>query len=579
MQVFGYSFNTKSVLQTLFTMAYTCALVLAVIVYPAAASVDDLEDQFKQLFKEAYIPGASVAILRDGEIVHSLAYGDANRATGSKVNPETLFEAASLSKALFAPIVLQLVEEGKLQLDRPLYRYFKQPLPDIEDYKAFAEDERYKQLTARVVLSHTSGLPNWRSQNDGKLAFTSDPGEAFTYSGEGFQLLQLAVERITDKSLEELAKDRIFQPLDMRHSSYVLTEAQAETAAHGHRILGMAAGKWPVESGYSAFSLHSNANEYARFIQAILRNELLSEASHRILLSPQSQQLKDDERPFTMYWGLGLAVHVEEGKTYFWHGGSNSNFKALAVAELQSGDGVVFFSNTDLGEYIFPELVDIALPNFGLSHEFMLSAFSNARFTDGLKLGLALTEMPFAEATKPFRNERGELTINGKQLSDIAIELSETGMDNVASLLIKESVLQYSDNEHINYAAGILAMRAGNYDAARRSMQKALQLNPGLTQANRVLKGLALAENGGDSTFVLNGFNDASLVTLAGTFNDWHPMSIPLKKNADGWRINIALPSGEHYYKFIVDGEWMFDPDNVKRGEFGGIMNSLLVID
>src|SRR5581483_7339401 len=112
---------------------------------------------------------------------------------------------ASFTKVAFAYTVLQLVQEKVLDLDRPVYQYLPKPLPEYEDWADLAGDGRWKKFTARMLLSHTSGLPNWRYfEDDKKLHIHFEPGTKYAYSGEGLQLLQLVVETITKQPLQEL---------------------------------------------------------------------------------------------------------------------------------------------------------------------------------------------------------------------------------------------------------------------------------------------------------------------------------------------------------------------------------------
>jgi CubicO group peptidase (beta-lactamase class C family) len=142
------------------------------------------------------------------------------------LNPGTIFEAASLSKPVFAYMVLRLADRGEFDLDRPLH--------EMLEYPRLAHDERYKRITARIVLSHGTGLPNWGGE---KLTLRFDPGTDYGYSGEGFVFLQKTVERVTGRSLDELARREVFEPLGMTRSSYVWQERFAGNAAYARNWL------------------------------------------------------------------------------------------------------------------------------------------------------------------------------------------------------------------------------------------------------------------------------------------------------------------------------------------------------
>ncbi|MEM6381019.1 MAG: serine hydrolase domain-containing protein, partial [Bacteroidota bacterium] len=147
-------------------------------------------DQFLQdQMEQKQIPGMAIAFINQGQVVHHQTWGYANLEKQIPVDDKTIFEAASLSKSVFAYFVMKYVEAGQLDLDQPLYTYL--PYPDI------ADDERYKKITARMVLSHRSGFPNWRTDYPEKKLFIQfEPGTDFHYSGEGYQYLALVLKEL-----------------------------------------------------------------------------------------------------------------------------------------------------------------------------------------------------------------------------------------------------------------------------------------------------------------------------------------------------------------------------------------------
>src|SRR6266481_3468323 len=165
----------------------------------------------QQLITDAHVPGLSMAVLDDRQATALTVVGVRNSLDRAAVDQQTIFGAASLSKPLFAYAVLQLVDAGKLAFDTPLSRH-------VPDY--VADDPRAAAVTVRHVLSHTSGLPNWRSV-DLPLKTYFPPGERFSYSGEGFVWLQRVVEAVTGESLNTTLRRLVFEPLGMHRSSYV----------------------------------------------------------------------------------------------------------------------------------------------------------------------------------------------------------------------------------------------------------------------------------------------------------------------------------------------------------------------
>src|SRR5262249_6009005 len=150
------------------------------------------------------------------------AYGERDRENHKPLTLDSVMTAASLTKPVFAVLVLQLVEQGVLDLDTPVIRYLPKPLPEYERYSDLASDARYEKITLRMLLDHTSGFPNWRRFTDDKrLRIYFEPGARYAYSGEGIALAQLIVETVTGKSAETLMSERIFQPLGMTRTSMI----------------------------------------------------------------------------------------------------------------------------------------------------------------------------------------------------------------------------------------------------------------------------------------------------------------------------------------------------------------------
>ncbi len=222
------------------------------------------------------IPGMSIAIINDAKIVYHNVFGVANTETKEKVTDSSLFECASISKPVFAYFVMLQAERGLIDLDKPLYEYYP--------YKDIAYDERYKQITARMVLCHTSGLPNWRKDEySDSLSFDFNPGEKFGYSGEGYQYLMMTLKKIRnvdDAGLDSIFNAEIVQPIGAEHMYYYWNEYTKLHKVWGHN------NNHPTNNGPqtlpgiapvfgAAFSLHTESFDYAKFICSIMKNEIL----------------------------------------------------------------------------------------------------------------------------------------------------------------------------------------------------------------------------------------------------------------------------------------------------------------
>src|SRR5271157_4576966 len=184
---------------------------------PVAARLDGsgmtpsgIDATVTRLMQAAHVTGTGIAIFHHGKIAYLKAYGLRDTEKGLPLTPDSIMTSASLSKAAFASVVMRLAQEDTLDLNKPIQQYLPKPLPEYPRYADLQGDDRYKKLTLRILLSHTSGFPNWRAFEDGrKLKIHFDPGTRYAYSGEGIDLAQLVVETATGKSLTELMQEKL----------------------------------------------------------------------------------------------------------------------------------------------------------------------------------------------------------------------------------------------------------------------------------------------------------------------------------------------------------------------------------
>ena len=314
--------------------------------------------QITQLMDSARIPGLSIALIRANKILYSKGYGLTKADSTQRVTSATIFEAASLSKPVFAYAVLQLVEQGLLDLDKPLYTYL--PYPDA------AADERYQTITARLVLSHQSGFPNWRkNRKSAQLALSFTPGERFGYSGEGFVYLQKVVEKITGKSINEVMDERVLKPLAMTNSRFIWQPDFDTHFALPHDESGQAGEKSKPDQANMAYSLQTTTDDYARFIQAILTPVGLKSSTVDQMLSQQSQLPRRFSGSTTLspglFWGLGFGLERVGVDTWFWHWGDNGDFKCYVTANRARKDAIVYFTNSANGLDIADRILKLTL--------------------------------------------------------------------------------------------------------------------------------------------------------------------------------------------------------------------------
>jgi len=327
------------------------------------ANVTRLEQMIPALMTEADIPGLSIAVISDSKVVWTHAFGVTNSDTKTPVNANTVFEAASLTKPVFAYAVLKLVDSGKLDLDTPLVKY----LPGRYDV---GDDPRLDQITARHVLSHTTGFPNWRPRGSATIKIFFTPGDHFSYSGEGFVYLSKVVEHITGEPTDAFVKRTVFDPLEMKSSSLVWRNDYESLKVFNHDWAGGVSGRGKPEKPNAAASLHTTANDYASFVIAMLKGIGLKPATARLMLTPQSTvtsagafnlNTPDAKLANNVQWGLGWGLEKTEDGMAFWHWGDNGDTKAFVIASPHRKTGLVMFANSANGLAIINELVATAM--------------------------------------------------------------------------------------------------------------------------------------------------------------------------------------------------------------------------
>jgi CubicO group peptidase (beta-lactamase class C family) len=324
------------------------------IAKPAAQK--ELEAKLPTMMKEAGVLGLSLSFIEDGKPVWHGDFGIGKADSESKVERTTVFQAASLSKPVFAYVCFRLVEQGVLDLDKSLAAYLEN--------ERMNHDERYKKITARHVLAHRSGLPNWGGD---KLDLAFEPGAFFRYSGEGYGYLGQVLEKLTGKTVEQLAKREVFEPLGMKHSSFIWQPAFETSAAWPHdSMLKPQETRRKPEEAIPAASLHTTSEDYGLFLQALFAHKGLKEASWQAMFTSQGNVVKSEtdtgEINDVVQWGLGWGLEQVGDQTNFFHWGDNGNFKAFVIGNLKAKKALVYFTNTSEGLAIVKPLASAVFP-------------------------------------------------------------------------------------------------------------------------------------------------------------------------------------------------------------------------
>ena len=433
-----------------------------------------LEEVVGRVLREGEVPGAAVALVRGGRVVWHKGFGVKNARTKEPVDEATVFEAASLSKPVFAYAVLKLVERGKLDLDAPLAKHL--PTPVVEN------DERLKLVTARMVLSHRTGFPNWRPRGQ-PLKIHFAPGERFSYSGEGYVYLQKVVEQLTGEPLDAFVRRTVFAPLGMNSSSYVWRDEYESAKAHAHDEAGEVAGRNKPPEANAAASLQTTAQDYARFVAAVMRGEGLKGATAREMLRAQ---VKVDERcrvcvnsegaprpSQSVAWGLGWGLQrTADGET-FWHWGDNGNTKAYVVASKQKRLGLVFFANGANGLSVVHEIVGEV---FGTQQP-ALAWLDYEPYDSPARLLLRQVLTKGTSALADYRDAKnGALT--EAQVNRLGYRLLARKKTKEAIEVFKMNVERFPASANAYDSLGEAYMKAGEKELAAANYRKAQELDP-----------------------------------------------------------------------------------------------------
>ncbi len=294
-------------------------------------------DEYVQACQEFYnIPGVSLALIKDGKVVYHKTYGVKNTVTQEPVDGKTLFEAASITKPVFAYVALRLADKGILDLDEPLHEY----LP----FEALQEYPEYKKMTGRHVLIHRSGLPNWGAE------MINTPGEKYGYSGEGFEYLKRVVVEITGKPIEQILDEELISPNKLYHMEFSDNEELRKVVSSGHMNNNPTNWDIPQEAGM-AFSMHTEAKAFSKYAIALLERKGLKSSTYKEFMTIHTES--DSE-----YWnlpdkregaGLGIFIRETEYGNTFYHGGNNGDFKCLFEVYDDLKMGYIVYTNSNTG--------------------------------------------------------------------------------------------------------------------------------------------------------------------------------------------------------------------------------------
>ncbi|UCE07251.1 MAG: class A beta-lactamase-related serine hydrolase [bacterium] len=453
--------------------------------------VSQLESNIPKIMEKAMIPGLSIAVIRDGELLWTKGFGVKNSETNEPVTDETVYEAASFSKPVYSYAVLKLVERGELELDKPLIEYVTDEYLEENYLGRKIDDERFRKITTRMVLTHSPGFPNWRGRDSLKINF--EPGEKFSYSGEGFGYLQKVVEKISGLSLNDFMKKELFDPLDMTSSSYVWQESYDEYTSCPHDMMGEIGRKGkPRGGGHAAASLHTTATDFARYMMAIMNHTGLQQSTVDSMLTPQI--VVDPEETQDVVWGLGIGLEKTPHGIAYWHWGDNMTFRCFFIAFPQQKIGVVYFTNSFFGLAVRKQIVDLAIGGeHPVQNSNLLSNYGDVD-SPGMEFTRTLVKSGVDAAIEKYYQMRD--TLSAKEIMEeyamngIGYSFMRKKQYRDAIKIFKLNVEAYPDAFNVYDSLGEAYMENGDTELAIKNYEKSLELNPDNENGKKMLEKL-----------------------------------------------------------------------------------------
>ena len=427
-----------------------------------------LESSIPDLMSHNRIPGLQAVLIDQGEVIWSRGFGLMNVTTREPVTEETIFEAASMTKPLFAYTVMRMVDDGLLDLTTPLVEYL--PEKSIETLlghplgKPGFRRDWFERIDARSVLSHSSGMPHGEDRPPYPLFF--EPGTNFRYSAEGYFLLQRVIEHLKKKPVEDIVDEYVLQPLGMRDSQLVWKDDFEHRMASGHDVLGQPQDKRRRRAAHSAASLYTTASDYARFVVAILNRQLLSEKTHRQFLTSQSTM--DEDKGLT--WSLGFGLQEDVRGTAFWQWGDYGIFRNYIIAYPDRKSALIYLSNSYQGLTICSEMAKLAVGGEALGCDFF-----GYRDRDPVReLAWAIQDRGSAviDTLLPDMKRRFPEELTVEAISELAGSLSAAGLWQEAQALFMFQIQQNPDNTRVFNDLGRFLAERGNLAQARDTFNK-----------------------------------------------------------------------------------------------------------
>jgi len=351
---------------------FLSALMVSAFTVSCATEQDLYKDEIKRIIVGAQVPLIQLESSFNGErlsyqIENPNFYDSVKIASGEATPKPAVFQAASLSKVVFSYIVMKMYDRGEIDLDAPICTY--------TDIDRFEDKESASKLTARMVLNHRTGLPNWSTSPSSQewptstITFKYPVDSCYGYSGEGFAFLQRAVEKIRGKKIDDIAKEEVFQPLGMEYTSYEWQPMYDTLTVDGYNKDGENRGKGRHPRANVGYTLRTCAADYAKFLQALLDGTGLSPQAKEVFFTPCSEKAiryaanhRECDNSIAWAMGIGTEENAEFGKV-LWHWGDNGSFKALFIVIPSANGYLTYFTNSNHGHDIINDITSLVIKN------------------------------------------------------------------------------------------------------------------------------------------------------------------------------------------------------------------------
>lgn len=342
-------------------------------------SAEHIDREARRLMAEARVHGLAMAVIDDGKVVFVRSWGRRDVEKNLPLQTDTIMYGASLTKFAFTCMVMQLVDEGKLDLDRSIADYLPRPLPEYPFYEALKGDGRWRKLTPRILLSHGSGLANFAFlEPDEKMRIHFEPGRRYAYSGEGLILMQFVLETGLGQNVGDEMQRRVFDKFGMTRTSMTWREDFAGNLADGYGIDGSFAAHDRRSRPRAAGSMDTTIADFAAFLGGFSRGEGLSAKSRAEMITPQIAITTPSQFPtlveatspamkaIKLSAGLGVVTFEGPYGRAFFKGGHNDTTGNQAICVEKDRRCVLFLSNDVRAERVFQRLTEATLGDPGM---------------------------------------------------------------------------------------------------------------------------------------------------------------------------------------------------------------------